>query len=371
MSITMLDYIQATAPTLTENLNNSKQITQTLVNEYVNNNYNGITIVACGSSYNGSMCARYFLMKYLKADVNLINPFTFVNHEHNFENKMMVFVSQSGCSTNTIECLKLMKNEGKRSVALVGRDDCDMKQIADVTVNWMCGEEKIGFVTRGLTSLAFYWMLFALEASLVKGYINQQEYNSAKEELAKAIELNHNYIEETIDKFNLNKEALTTYKRVYVLASGACLGVAKEAALKISETSCKMGLDVEIEEYIHGYNYSSDPDCLTLIIDNDGHSSSRRIIDIAKANPAITERTFVLTDSNEIDEQHAFRSNGSTSWEVMPIYKLSCLQTLAYLMADNTNKFQPYPGVIKFKEDSSVASKSRSNLYMDVKEFNK
>ncbi|MBQ1341249.1 MAG: hypothetical protein IIY33_02070 [Erysipelotrichaceae bacterium] len=49
-----------------KNIANSLMLTSSLTDEYINNDYQDITIVACGSSYNGSNCGRTFMEKILK-----------------------------------------------------------------------------------------------------------------------------------------------------------------------------------------------------------------------------------------------------------------------------------------------------------------
>ncbi len=198
----------------------------------------------------------------------------------------MVFISQSGCSTNTLDALRLAKEKGCKTVCLVGRDDNDAKDIADLTLNWGCGEEKVGFVTKGVTTLALYMMLFALEACEAKGTLTNTEVESLKNELRRTMDFFLEMVEETKKKFAKNYKAFTSKNNLYVLGTGPSYGVALEAALKISETNQIMGVAVETEEFLHGPIYPTNPDTLVLVIDNNANRSTARSIDIAKANNA-------------------------------------------------------------------------------------
>ena len=55
---TMLDYIADCPEFIRNNVADSAALTKPLVDEYVSGGYKNIWIVACGSSSNGSLCAR-------------------------------------------------------------------------------------------------------------------------------------------------------------------------------------------------------------------------------------------------------------------------------------------------------------------------
>ena len=100
---TMLDYIADCPEFIRNNVADSAALTKPLVDEYVN------WIVACGSSSNGSLCARQFIRRHLKCEVKIVTPFHFVSSENDFsETDMVVVVSQSGYSLNALDAIKVI-----------------------------------------------------------------------------------------------------------------------------------------------------------------------------------------------------------------------------------------------------------------------
>ena len=61
--VSMIDFVQATPAQVRYNVERSKELTQSLVDEYLKRDYKRILIVACGSSHNGSLCSLPFLKK--------------------------------------------------------------------------------------------------------------------------------------------------------------------------------------------------------------------------------------------------------------------------------------------------------------------
>lgn len=365
--VTMLTYIRKTPEVVLKNIEDRKSITKQLVDEYVNGGYKGITFVACGSSYNSCVTARYFLRKYLKAEVKVVTPFTFIHHEHDYRDGMLtVNVSQSGCSTNIIDCVLFEKHLGEKTISLVGRKDCDVKKYSDLLIDWCVGEEKIGYATIGVVTLVGYLMLFALEVSLIKGYIDEDEYDKTLSEMRKALEIHSQVVDETIEKYNENKEKITSCNCVYLVSSGANLGTAIEGSLKMAETNCIPCLAYEVEEYLHGPLYPVNPNTLLIFIDNNEDESSKKIIDIAKRSEIATDKVIAVTNSDIISDDKAIRTNSETDHLVSPLYKLAIVETLAYLRSEDTNKYKPDERMLEFKRQNKNLTKSRSDLYKDL-----
>ena len=370
MEKTMLDYIRETPETLLNIIDRHEEYTKQLLEFYRQNRCEGICLVASGSSYNGCLCARPFMEEVLQTGITLVTPFTFVHHESKtIGRQMAIAVSQSGCSTNTLEAISVLKQNGRSCVCLTGRDDCDAAKIADLTVSWQVGEEKVGFVTKGVASLACFLMVFALELGKELRLIQEDRYSYYLDELYKTVKIHPEMQKKAEEIFNRNKDDFTGRNRVILLSSGPNFGAASEGALKIAETSCITAIAYEAEEFLHGPLYPSTPDDVIIVIDNENCSGSERILKIADALKDVTEKVYVLSEQSPLDESHTFSTGVSADALVSPLYKLACLQILAYLMTENTNRYEPHENIKKFKKANKVASKSRDNLYLDLQKI--
>ena len=368
MGKTMLDYIRETPDVLNDIIDHSAEYTKELVDHYLAENYEGICFIASGSSNHGCLIARPLMHYFLDCEIEIYAPFTFMHHEiGHLSNRMCIAVSQSGCSTNTLDALKALKENGRKSCCLVGRDDCDARNIADLTVNWRVGEETVGFVTKGVSSLACFLMCFALELAKAKG-LNMEEarYQKMIHKLKEAVEIQPEMVKEAFRVFDLHKEDFTSRNKVILLSSGPNYGTACEGALKIAETSCITAQAFEAEEFLHGPIYPSTPDDLFLIIDNNDDSSSKRMIDIAHALKDISDKVYVISNDPSFDNGHAFRTTKETCMYRSPLYKLACVQTLSYLMTEETNRYEPHAAVKRFEKAGKVSSKSRKDLYQNL-----
>lgn len=147
---TMLTYIEETPMQLELNNNNSKELTKELVNLYLQKKYKTIWIIASGSSSNASNCAKPFMMKYLDCNVEIVPPNTFLYSDLTYTDDDFIFViSQSGCSTNSIDALKKLKSINKTAIGITGNVNSDFKDYADVVIDYGVGVETVGYVTKG------------------------------------------------------------------------------------------------------------------------------------------------------------------------------------------------------------------------------
>ena len=132
----MLRYIQETPAQVRANIAASAQLTQRMVELYLARPYRTVWLVACGSSCNAGYCARYYMKQYLGTEVKIVTPFTFNHYEHDMTpDDFVVCISQSGCSTNTIESLQLCRRLGIRAIGLTGNVHSDFEREADEVID--------------------------------------------------------------------------------------------------------------------------------------------------------------------------------------------------------------------------------------------
>ena len=203
---TMLTYIEETPAQLAANIENRQALVGGLVDAYVDGGYHNIWIVACGSSSNASQCAKPFMMKYRDVDVQVVPPNTFIAYKD------------------------------RKAVGLTGNLESDFKDHADVLVDYGVGEEYVGYVTKGVTTLAEFLMLFAIEAGAKRGVVSAEAHDAVIAEMEKCPERHVAFQKQVHEFYDRNKAALTSMTVAYSCGFAQGYGIACEGALKIGET---------------------------------------------------------------------------------------------------------------------------------------
>ena len=351
MQVTMMTYIQETPQQMKDNIINIEEITKPLVQLYLQKEYQSLWIIACGSSFNGAQCAKPFLMKYLNCDVKVISPMSFVYFENQITEDDFVFVvSQSGHSTNCIQALQKLKSLHREAVLITGQKNDDLKSYADIVVDYHMGIETVGYVTKGIVMLIEYLILFALVSGLKKHCIHQEVYDEIIKELLEVAERHQIIQEETKQFYQKHLYEMTSLNPTFFIGFIQSYGIALEGALKMAETTKHPCMAYEAEEFIHGFNLQLTPAYTVWCIDDCSQGSSR-IISIYQAIQSVTPRTYAITNSPLVDDEHAIRIPFHIHEPLlMPLYILPVFQVLSYQISEELQTWNTHPRFSKFND---------------------
>lgn len=339
--MTMMDYINETPIQALKNIASASTLCEPLVHYAKEKQMQRLWLIASGSSYNACMCARSFLMHTLGIEVKVIPPYTFTWYEHDVKEKdVVVVVSQSGYSTNAIAALCKVKALGHTSVVLTGNVTHDVKDYADIVLDYGVGEELVGYVTKGVTTLTLYFMLFAL--------VYQGE-TTKLDELEKAILLQKEMITKAQQFVEMHYKDFSSMHSIYVCGAGAAYGVALEGALKCGETIHIPALPLEMEEYIHGPNLQLTPSYTILLIDGND-AASERVKQIYQASRSVSEHSFLLSNAIDIPgDSHILKLSNSVDSDLMPLVYLPFVQVLASMISTDLHSVMQHPLMRSFK----------------------
>lgn len=338
-----MTYVEQTPEVTGKNIDRAEALVRSLKEAFLAGGYETIWIVASGSSCNAAWCARPFMRKYLGIEVKIVTPYTFVACEHDFGEKDFVFVvSQSGYSTNAIEAMRVIKDRGRSAIALTGDLSSDIGEVSDLLVDYGVGEETVGYVTKGVTTLALYLMLFTLETACAEGRISWQEREKLYGNLRRVPEAQKQVTEQTLRCYEENKKLFTSMQNAYVIGCGAGYGVAMEGALKIGETIQIPAAAYESEEYIHGPNLQLTPNYTVFAVDCGGGAGDRIRL-IAKATEAVTDRVFLLTVDKEKTGPRTILLDEELGEEILPLAALAFFQIVSYRVTEDMHRWKKHP----------------------------
>lgn len=334
MKNSMMDYILESPKVVIENVNNSKQLTQILVNEFVKGDYTSIVIVASGSSYNSALCSRYFIEDILQLKVEVIPPATFNEYENNIKEDEFVFViSQTGYSTNAIRALNTLNQNNIKSIGLTGNVESDFKDHADIVIDYGVGIETVGYVTKGVTTLVTFLNLFALESALIQEKIKQDEYENIIESIIEVMAYHETTVNKTVDFIENNIKGFSNMEILCLVAFGSNYGTAYEGSLKISETVRIPCIPFELEEFIHGPNLQLTPKYSILVMENGDHTNDLAY-SIYEASKQITNKAYLVTCNEERKGERILNVFNANNELLNPLAFLPVVQTIAFCISD-------------------------------------
>lgn len=315
---------------------NKETYVHKLVDIFLQKNHKEIVLVASGSSHNISQCARYAIENYLGVRVSCITPVTFSKYAYRFyEDALILCLSQSGKSTNTIEAVKKAKELSYDVAAISMRPESPITNYCENVLEY--GTYAPGddvFVCRGVPSSTLYFILFALEAGRRKGVYSEEKYHMRMAEIEALIEAMPEIREKSAEFYDLNKEEFYSMKRVMTIGTGPGLGVAMEGALKIEETIGIASNAYETEEFLHGPAYEVKKDHALFIADLDDMMHLRHM-QIFEAAKELTDRVYLITKSKELKGKNIMNIPEKICPYLLPILFVIPFQFIASSVCDD------------------------------------
>ena len=212
-----------------------------------------ILIVGMGSSFNAGYIGSYYFENLSKIPSQIINASEFIDSGKIIhETDLVIGITQSGETAETIKALEYAKNKKAKTLAIVEKSSSQASIISDLTINIGCGSEYAVASTKTFTSTT-------ISLYILSKYIYSKKQN---------INFNHNEIAQELDELN-NKVALILNnqnkikeisKRISKLEHILFLGrdimypVAMEGALKMKEICYIHAEAYPAGEMKHGVN---------------------------------------------------------------------------------------------------------------------
>ena len=209
-------------------------------------NINRIIITACGSASFAGQLGRIVLEKLTRipVEVDLASEFRYrdpIVDEHT----LLIVISQSGETADTIAAMKEAKSRGARILSIVNVVGSTIARLSDDVLFTRAGPEIAVATTKGYTTQAAVLYLFAVYAAHKLGRIDESEYTRLMDEIErlpeyteKALSLNAN-IEELANRYHM-------HRNVFFIGRNVDYGVCMEGSLKLKEIS-----------YIHSEAYAA------------------------------------------------------------------------------------------------------------------
>jgi glucosamine--fructose-6-phosphate aminotransferase (isomerizing) len=215
---------------------------------------NKITLVACGTSYYASLCAKYLIEEIagVEVEVDIASEFRYRAHPFRSDN-LMIFVSQSGETADTLAALKFSKQNKQKILSIVNVAHSSMAQLSDSVIRTVAGPEIGVASTKAYTAQIAVLSLFAIQLGSLKGKINAAQKSQLLQELAESgAKMNHLFDKKDLKNIREIAQSLTGAKHVLYIGRGVSQITAFEAALKFRELSYINAQGIAAGELKHG-----------------------------------------------------------------------------------------------------------------------
>ena len=205
-----------------------------------------IYIVACGSAYHVGMVGKYVLedLARVPVEVDLASEFRYRNPMI-MEDSLVIVVSQSGETADSLAALRLAKEKGVPVLGVVNVVGSSIARESDYVLYTYAGPEISVATTKAYSTQLIAMYLLAIQTAYVKALVSEERYGELIAELGRLPEK----IQKTLDDKERIQWFASKYanaKDIFFIGRGIDYAISMEGSLKMKEIS-----------YIHSEAYAA------------------------------------------------------------------------------------------------------------------
>ena len=214
--------------------------------------FDKIYVVACGTAFHAACVGKYAIEKLARIPVMCDIASEFRYQDPFVDDKTLVIVvSQSGETADTLAALREAKRKGARILSITNVVGSSIaRESDDVFYTWAGPEVAVASTKAYTTQLVAFYMI-ALNLALAKNTINEKHYFELIDQLKQTADI----LEEMLKDDSREKEVAGLIKdkaALFYLGRGVDMQTAKEMALKLKEISYIYAESFAAGELKHG-----------------------------------------------------------------------------------------------------------------------
>lgn len=209
--------------------------------------FKNITIVACGTAMHAGMVGKYVIEDLARVSVNvdIASEFRYRNPIIS-EGDLVIIISQSGETADSLAAMRLAKQKGATTLAIVNAKGSSIAREADMLIYTLAGPEIAVASTKAYITQLSVMYLFAFELALAKGTLSEVECKRLVSALMKMPEAVQYVIDNCEEKCKYIATKLIGADSLLYIGRGLDYALSMEGSLKLKEVS-----------YIHSESYAA------------------------------------------------------------------------------------------------------------------
>jgi glucosamine--fructose-6-phosphate aminotransferase (isomerizing) len=272
-------------------------------------NLRRIVIVAAGTSYHAGVVGRYIIEEWARVPVepDIASEWIYRNPVLS-KDTLVIGISQSGESRDTINAVKLAREAGARTLAITNLMGTQITREAEATLYTRCGLEVGVAASKTFTAQVALLSLLALKLASIRRSLPQDEIDFILDRLHELPERVAQFLNDVdAGRHRIEEIAQRFHDKSFFLYLGRHIGlpVALEGALKLKEISYIPTDAYSAGEMKHGPIALLDEGTPVVVVATNIHVYDKIVSNIQETRARGAHVIAIATEGNEDIQHHA------------------------------------------------------------------
>jgi glutamine---fructose-6-phosphate transaminase (isomerizing) len=272
-------------------------------------NLRRIVVVAAGTSYHAGVVGRYIIEEWARVPVepDIASEWIYRNPVLT-RDTLVIGISQSGESRDTINAVRLARERGARTLAITNMMGTQITREVDATLYTRCGIEIGVAASKTFTAQVALLSLLALKLAEIRQTLPQDEIDFILDRLHELPERLEQFLTDVdAGRHRIDDIAQRFHGRNFFLFLGRHIGlpVALEGALKLKEISYIPSDAYSAGEMKHGPIAMLEEGTPVVVVATDIHVYDKIVSNIQETRARGAHVIAIATEGNEDIQHHA------------------------------------------------------------------
>ena len=296
--------------------------------------YDNIDIVACGSAYHTGLVAKNLIEEYagIRVNTEVASEYRYKTQFHN-ENTLVIVVSQSGETADTLACLRKVKENNIDTLAIVNVVGSSIAREAKDVLYIKAGPEIAVATTKAYLAQLALLGLIALNMAYTNGKMSKEEANKVLDDLKELPKKIENLIGNPL--YKKIADTLYTHNDIFFIGRNVDYALSMEGSLKLKEISYIHSEAYAAGELKHGTISLIDEDTPVIGIVTEEKIEEKTISNIKEVKARRANVILITTDA--LDKEGDYYDNKivipTTNKFLQPTLTIVPLQIISYEVA--------------------------------------
>ncbi len=296
-----------------------------------------IFIVACGTSFYAGMVGEYLIERLcgVPVEVDIASEFRY-RHPVIPSNSMVIVISQSGETADTLAALRLAKEVGAKVLSICNVKNSSIDRESDGHIYMKAGVEIGVASTKALTATLALLNVLALAIAKARGRLSHAEEKEAVQELLATPSQMEKVL--AYDKFfSEAASSLQDFRGFLYMGRGASYAMALEGALKLKELAYLHAEGYAAGEMKHGPLALIDEKMAIVMLAPKDELYEKTVSNLEEARARAGKIICIGTGEDERLKKVSlhYLALPEVSWNLNPLLQVIPLQLLAYHIASS------------------------------------